>query len=233
MKKLFSVIILISAFFCGINAQTLFDNENNRRHFGLRAGVDVSSASETKGVYSNRAGYELSLIYHLPVYKNFYFEPGFGFFFDSFGVDQTINYFDSETEGRYVINNSGSLKNLGFRVPFNFGFHFDIKDNLAIHIFTGPMMNFSFRARYSTDIDYPKEMTVEQFKKIEDMIFKGSAFGSGGFRNFDLQWNIGVGLSINRLYVSLSGAPGITKLVKNNEYSFRRNLFQIKVGYDF
>lgn len=215
MKKILLLAVVLCATF-SIKAQSLFDNENNSTYFGARVGLDISSSSQSSNIYNNRAGFHFGAIYHIPVYMNLYFEPGLSMFYDTFGID------DQRPECMF----NGYLDNLGFRVPFNIGFHFDITDDISVSVFTGPQFNYSFMAKFHTKRIHSEFIPTTPLPE-------GSAFGHDGFKHFDVQWNFGVGVSYKKYYLSVSGAPGITKVFDDDEFSFRRNLFQLTLGYNF
>lgn len=216
MKK---TIILLACILSivSVSAQTLFDNENNHPYFGARAGIDVTSASDGNGVFNNGCGFQVGAIYNLPIKMNFYFEPGLSVFYDTFGQQVTALGEDLE---QYNID--GSIRNFGFRVPFNFGFHFDFTDEISVCLFTGPQLNWSLSAKSH----WSNVKGVEQLPSE-------SVFGEGGFKHFDLQWNFGVGLNYNQYYIAMSGAAGITKVMDTKAIDFRRNIFTLSLGYNF
>lgn len=173
-------------------AQSVVDNPNNHQYFGARVSLDINSFSGK--AFSNGAGFSIGGIYNAPIYKNLYFEPGISLFYNTVsakGVDV-------------------ALKNLGFRIPLNFGYHFDVADNLSIHVFTGPQINFNLLARYD-----------------------GSSCFDTGFRRFDMQWNFGVGVGHQKYYASIGGGVGMTDIIKDHGWTTDRSIVAITLGYNF
>lgn len=214
----------------------LFDNPENKTYFGARVGVDISSAANGGGFYSNAPGFSLGAIYNIPVFKNFYFEPGLGIFYNTIGANQWTSFTKEVTnpstgvvedvEVPYQID--GSIRNFGFRIPLMIGYHFDFTEDIKVNVFTGPQLNLSLVSRYHQD-----EVKVRGYESPSSST---SLFGTNGFKHADLQWKFGVGISYQKYYLDLSGAWGMTKIMSTSEFAprnIRRNLFSITLGYNF
>lgn len=220
------------------SAQTsyMYDNPDNRTYFGVRVALDVSSAANGGRSYSSSPGFSIGAVYNIPVVKNFYFEPGLSFFYNTFGTSKWNDWFPEngpvDDEGNPIASLyqvDGSIRNLGFRIPLMFGYHFDFSEDLKVHVYTGPQFNINLMARYKVD-----HLTLPIGAKQED--FDGSIFGTEGFKRADMQWGFGVGLTYQVYYVGLSGAWGITRMKDSTEMlprHLRRNLFDITLGYNF
>lgn len=211
MKKLFISLLAIGAAFTSSAQADLLDNPDNHSYFGARVSLDITSAAGgNKGWYNNGAGFSFGAIYNIPLYKNLYFEPGLSVFYNTIGEE-----FIYDGTGKTI---DGSIRNFGFRVPLVAGYHFDFTDDMQLHVFTGPQINWSVTAK----------------EHIGDM--SQSIFGDKGFKHIDLQWAIGVGLSWQQYYISLSGGIGMTKAKDFNigyKDQFRRNNLSIALGYNF
>lgn len=222
----------------------MFDNPENRAFFGVRAGVDISSAANGGAMFSNKPGFVVGAVYDIPVVANFYFEPGLSLFYNTFGTVYLADYQYSITDENgdeipmhQLYQVDGTLRNFGFRIPLNFGYHFDFSSDLSVHVFTGPQINLSVVARYhQNEVRTPANEVVKSVSV--------DAFGTKGFKHADLQWNFGVGITYQRYYMSLGGSVGMTKMksasiVEAGPYkvdlrrNIRRNLFNISVGYNF
>lgn len=246
MKKILAILLVGAASsVMSANAQSyMFDNPENRTFFGVRAGLDVSSAANGGAMFSNKPGFSVGAVYDIPVLANFYFEPGLYLFYNTFGTVHLENYeytlVDSEgnsSEFYKLYQVDGTLRNFGFRIPMNFGYHFDFADDLSVHVFTGPQLNLGLVARYhQNEVITPGDEVVKSTSV--------DAFGTGGFKHIDLQWNFGVGLTYQRYYMSLGGSVGVTRMksasvIQAGPYevdlrrNIRRNLFNISVGYNF
>lgn len=129
----------------------LFDNPENKTYFGARVGVDISSAANGGGFYSNSPGFSLGAVYNIPVFMNLYFEPGLGIFYNTIGANQWTSFTQEVTnpstgvvedvEVPYQID--GSIRNFGFRIPLLIGYHFDFTEDIKVNVFTGPQLNLS------------------------------------------------------------------------------------------
>ena len=199
------------------SAQTLYNNEDNHAYFGARAGLDISSASEGHNVFSNGVGFSIGAVYHLPVKMNFYFEPTIHIFYDTFGCS-----ISELLPTDKIRTHDGSIRNCGFRIPFHFGYHFDFTDDISVSIYTGPQLNYSLTAK-------------SHFKGvIPGVTANESMFGDNGFNRTDFQWSFGVSMTYQQNYhVAIGGAAGLTKVMDTKAIDFRRNLFNISVGYNF
>lgn len=198
---------------------TIYNNPDNAPYFGARIGVDITSTSGNEeslpDSYNNGAGFTIGAIYNMPLWQNLYFEPGLSLFCDTFGTEMIASA-DGSTP--YTID--GSIRNFGFRIPLQFGYFFDFTDDVRIAPFTGPQLNLNITAK-------------QHWNNPSDPMPTESIFGVGGFKRFDLQWVIGVGVTYQKYYVALSGGIGMTKVRDLKFDHFRRNTFNISIGYNF
>lgn len=244
-KKSLVMLLGLVASTATVDAQSyMFDNPENRAYLGVRAGLDISSAANGGAMFSNKPGFAVGAVYNIPVVANLYFEPALYLFYNTFGTVHLENYAYTMTDSQgneeeyyklYQVD--GTLRNFGFRVPLNIGYHFDLADDLSLHAFTGPQLNLNLVARYhQNEVITPGEQVVKSTSV--------DAFGTGGFKHLDLQWNFGVGITYQRYYMSIGGSVGITKMksasvIQAGPYEvdlrrdIRRNLFNISVGYNF
>lgn len=231
MKKLIiSAALLVTAI--GMSAQNyLLNNPDNHAYFGARVGLDVTSASGygDPGTYVNSPGFHIGAIYNIPLVSNLYFEPGLHIFYDTFG--SRINMGVENAAMMTVAN--GSIRNFGFRIPFNFGYRFDFTDEISVSVYTGPVLNVNLTAHQSWN-----NPVIDG--KITDLSeLDGSVFGTGGFKRTDFQWQFGAGISYMQYYLTIGGGVGITNVYKGPldgkilDDSFRRNTFNLAVGYNF
>lgn len=222
----------------------MFDNPENHAYFGARVGLDISSAANGGAMFSNKAGFSIGAVYDIPVVANFYFEPGLYLFYNTFGTVNLENFEYTEVDAEGNVNEynklyqiDGTLRNAGFRIPLNLGYHFDFADDLSVSVFTGPQFNLGFVARYHQNKVVTPGKEVVKSTSVD-------AFGTGGFKHLDLQWNFGVGLTYRHYYLSVGGSVGITDMksasvIHAGPYEvdlrrdIRRNLFNISLGYNF
>lgn len=213
MKKFIISLLLLSAVSTVARAQDfLLDNPDNRPYLGVRIGVDVMALQSPSDMYGNSGGFFVGAIYNMPLWKNLYFEPGLHLFYNSAKIKESINYSNND-----LLRSTGSINDWGFRIPFNFGYHFDITDNLQIMPFTGPQLdvNISNSTNYDVDVFYNPYLH---------------------YNTFDFGWNFGVGVKYESLFASLGGTVGMSHYIKNDDRyntAARRNLFTIAIGYNF
>lgn len=221
MKNIFFALVAAAAVTCGASAQssdyTVFNNPDNHPYFGVRLGVDISNTADaTCDSYSSGAGFHIGAVYNMPLYQNLYFEPGLSIFYDTFGQQVTVG---ADPLGYSVID--GSIRNFGFRIPLTFGYFFDFTDDIRVAPFTGPQFNISLMAKDHWD------------DNSADFGNNYSIFGEGGFKHFDAQWVIGVGVTYKKYFASISGGIGMTKARSTSVEHFRRNTVSISIGYNF
>lgn len=251
MKTLKALAVATTLFACATSSQGatsyMFDNPENRAYFGARVALDISSAANGGGAYSNKAGFSAGAVYNIPLWMNLYFEPGLSVFFNTFGCSswQTatvkIPNFNPDgspnigPDGNQIIDErdfsyqqDGSIRNFGFRIPMIVGYHFDLTEDVKVHVYTGPQLNVNMLARYHREAVYvpEHEQQAETF----------NIFGTGGFKSLDLQWNFGAGLTWQSYYLGLNGSWGLTKMKSATQMlprDLRRNIFSITLGYNF
>lgn len=213
MKKFFIALTSLASALAMSAQADLFDNPDNHAFLGVRVGLDVSSAASSDlDCYNNGVGFNIGAVYNIPVYKNLYVEPGLSLFYDTFGIEVS-----NQRSGERPVTIDGSFRNFGFRIPIVAGFNFDFTDDIRVAPFTGPQLNISVVARDHYDADNDGH----------------SLFGEHGFKHADLQWVFGVGVTYKDYYLSFSGGVGMTKVYDLSADSFRRNTFQLSVGYNF
>jgi outer membrane autotransporter protein len=212
MKKLLFSLVAAACCLSAAAQSDIFDNPNNEAYLGARIGLDITTPAGTYtniDSYGNGAGFTIGAVYNIPVYKNLYVEPGLSIFYNSFS-DKI--YLDPSGMNEL----KGSIRNLGFRVPLVAGYFFDFTDDIRVAPFTGPQLNASIIAR-----------------RHYDGLDSESCFGSNGFKHFDVQWLFGVGVTYQRYYVAISGGVGLTRCYSAADDRFRRNTFNIALGYNF
>ncbi len=233
-RRLISLALTAVAACLGASAQNyLVYNPDNKAYLGARVGLDVTSVAGTDAVYTNSPGFHIGAVYNIPLWLNLYFEPGLHFYYDTFGTRMTAMTEATDNQGPlpYVIN--GSIRNTGFRIPFNFGYHFDFTDDISVSVYTGPVLNFNISARQCWD-EPDINGLITDYRPDE-----GSLFGKGGFSRFDLQWQFGVGCTYQQYYITVGGGVGMTNVfdgpasLPDLDVKFRRNTFNLALGYNF
>lgn len=245
LKSLLASLVLLTG--CCLNAHAeptyFFDNPENKAFLGARFGLDVTAAANGDNYYSSKVGFSMGAVYHIPVFMNFYFEPGVSVFYNPFGksIVGAFNTGETGSDGKdiyalYLVD--GTIRNFGFRIPMNFGYHLDFSPELSMHFVTGPQIDLNLLARYHRN-------AVKVPPTGETLPAAGqSIFGTGGFHHVDLSWYIGVGMTYGRYYVSAGGSLGMTHMlshgsIKSGPYTvnfpsdIRRNIFTLTLGYNF
>ncbi|MBQ8773618.1 MAG: outer membrane beta-barrel protein [Muribaculaceae bacterium] len=229
MKKTFLAIIL-ATLSMGLNAQeftVLLDNPDNKAHFGLRASLDISCPSITGDGLCNGAGFSVGGVYNIPLWKNLYFEPGVGLFYNTWGMNDAYlkAYVDAVLGNQYGYDYDASYRKLGLRIPFLVGYHFDFTDKLNVAVFTGPELNIGINHKLKLSA---KEGSTE-VKATTDL------YDEGSIKRSDVAWKFGVGVNYEHYYLGISGDLGMVNLMKDapNGYSYHMNTVAFTVGYNF
>lgn len=240
MKRTLAILITAAAAALTATAQEeIFDNPDNASRFGVRVNyelacptnISVEGFKGSESMFGNGSGFSVEGIYNIPVWKNLYFEPGFGIFYNTMSYDKELLREDFED----FDNVSGSARQWGLRIPLNFGYRFDLLDWLSLSFFTGPEINIGFSGR--THFNYDKYSV------------SGPLYGKDGYLNrADIKWRFGVGAIFNHKYsVAISGAAGMcdsfrdvvtfidgeTGIQYSPKIKMHSNLFTISLGYLF
>ena len=239
MKRTLAILITAAAAALTATAQEeIFDNPDNASRFGVRVNyelacptnISVEGAKGSESIFGNGSGFSVEGIYNMPVWKNLYFEPGVGIYYNTFSVDNELI-----KSGLFGELTGGSARQWGLRIPLNFGYRFDLLDWLSLSFFTGPEINISFSGR--THFSYDKYSV------------SGPLFGKDGYLNrADIKWRFGVGAIFNQRYtLGISGAVGmcdsardfLTLADEGHGFTYtpgikmHSNLFTISLGYLF
>lgn len=218
LKVLFIALCLAGTATFAHADDLLFENPFNHRYFGVRVNYDLTAVdgAENPENFHNGSGMSFGAVYNLPIFMNLYFEPGLMAYYNTIGQSKIETRFDTVTGLPQAEKIEGSIRNFGFRIPLNFGFHFDFTDHIQVAPFTGPQLNANL-------------VSVRKFNGEHEH----GIFGSGGFKHWDLQWVFGVGVSFDRVMASISGGVGMTNIMSRPGESYRRNSFTVTIGYNF
>ena len=182
---------------------------NNKAFFGARLSLDITCPGEAKDdhvsidAFKSGVGVDGGVIYNIPFYRNFYFEPGLSLYYNTTGLDKDVFEVD------------GSLREFGFRVPFKFGYRFDFRP-CSLFVFTGP----EFECGLSGKI-HAKSGKVSESTDMYDY-----------FNRASLGWLFGAGLSVDNFYVQLEQKIGVTDRMKDDG-TWRNGRFSLSIGYNF
>lgn len=244
MKKSIIAFLTLALAAIGANAQDIFDNPANRSFFGIRLSYELACPGDVKipdtplksEIFGNGSGFSVEAIYNIPLWKNLYFQPGAGIYYNTYSINK--NWAADLLEDRLEMSDpnikSASARQWGIRIPLHVGYNFDFTPDIRVAFFTGPEVNISFKG--NTHYGIGKTNITEPL------------FGKDGYLNrADIKWRFGVGATFSdHYYIAVSGAvgmcdmfrdpkqtdetTGITEKVNLNMHS---NLFDITLGYNF
>lgn len=211
MRKLILSLLLAATAAFGASAQSI-------GQLGARLSMTVTNPAGKHNNLSTGAGFDVGVIYQLPLIKKFYIEPGIMFQYTGMSTKDPV-----EVDSHFF---DANVKNFGIGIPVNFGYNFSLLPNLRLSAFTGPRFNFNISAKqtYSPNFDVPAPNSISLF----DL----------GWKRFDMQWGFGVGFTIaNDYYVGITGDVAVTPLAKygnkHKSINVYRNTLAITLGYNF
>lgn len=232
MKRLFcsiaaSVALLAAAFPSAASAEGILDSDDNRTYLGLRVAFEAPIPGDVKfgnvgvDLYKTGVGLDAGVVCNLPLWRNLYFEPGVSLYYNAMGID--IEALD-ESGMLSSAKIDASIRRFGLRIPLQVGYRFDFAP-CSFSVFTGPELECGLVGRSHTRVKY---QGVSESESI-------NAYGSDGvLRRFDLMWKIGVGVTVDRYYLGLSGNLGMLNIYNTDfDGSMHENLFQLTLGYNF
>lgn len=243
MKKQFSTIIIaLASLFCSTAASAgdIFNSPDNHRYWGVRLSYELAAPSKITAanlplsldLYSAGSGVSVGAIYHMPLWRNLYFQPGASLYYNTYQIDRNLVEQLLDDEISSIIQQpvsgavdvkSASVRQWGIRIPLHFGYNFDLLPDLRLSVFTGPEISLSISGSNHIGIGNADISTP--------------AFGSDGQLNrADIKWRFGVGATFCHHYsASISGAVGLLDQARDHDYQLRMhsNLFNITLGYNF
>lgn len=219
MKKFLICALCALGITSAAKAQDMFDSGEMTPYFGARVSLDItgiSGAFNEADIFNNGCGFTIGGYYNIPLYKNLYFEPGLGVFYNTVGFDYGYD------KGDGIVSCTGSLRNWGFRIPLLVGYHFDFTEDMKVSVFTGPQLNYGLSMKSVYDLRSGSQKTH---------------FSEGVYDNFhrlDAQWMFGAAYHYGVYSIGVSGGVGMTNIVNEKDSPRgRRNTFSITLGYRF
>lgn len=189
--------------------------------WGAKASFDINCPGKIRvsdvsvDCYRNGLGLSLGGVYTHYVTDGFFVEPSLSIFYDTYSHDQIIL-----NEGATPINDPTIVK-VGFRLPVVIGWTFDITDDFAISLFTGPELNYAFAGGYRF-----KDKSVKE-------VFEEPLFGKDGAqRRVSASWKGGIGFPFSDWRVDIEAAVGLTDLMPG-AVSFRENRISLSLLHYF
>jgi len=215
----------------GAYAQDItYNNPDNRAYWGARLDVDVNIPGKYKTTslgnfdFSSGFGFGLGAFYQVPLFANLYLEPGASIYFDTFKTDEITVH---NADGSITETFTPRVEQFGFRVPVLLGYRFDLLSGIGISIFTGPEVNIGLTAR----------LKGEALKNadIETDLYSGNNVlgANGSWHRFNLGWQVGGSLTVDRVTIGLHYCIGITDVVEDSKVSFKENALRIAMAYNF
>lgn len=217
MRKFLSIIIAVLATVPLVCSAQEAPHVSNEKYFSVRAAIDLTSTKNAGDVYGFGTGVAFGGVYHVPVGKIMYFQPGLYFNFDRIR-------FDGEAGTKYHhVNVDGNLNIVGMRMPLDFGIYCLRTKPVKISVYTGPELYFNF----STKLKYDEARTTTAPVKVDKRLD-----GPG----LEIGWGLGIGFDICRNYhVGFKGAYGFSHMcfVELTESTIQRIQLSATIGYNF
>lgn len=90
MRRNIAISAILVFFMSAFAQNPVFNNPDNRPYWGIRGSFDISIPGdmETNGykvkMFGQGYGGSVGAVYHLPVFANFFFEPGMSLYYDTY-----------------------------------------------------------------------------------------------------------------------------------------------------
>lgn len=215
MKRLLT-IALLAVFCCGLDvaAQDVADDgDDTRPMWGIRAALDINIPGDFHGdagnveMFRHGFGGTLGAVCNIYLGHNFYLEPGASLFYDTYSYKNVVF---GMTESSAGCQDPGIYK-FGLRIPVVAGYSFNVTDQFAMSVFTGPELSYALAG----DIKIKNREELD----LEDIHLFGKYAHQ---RRVDCAWKVGVGFPVDEWFVSVEGVFGLTNL-NRIDMSFREN----------
>lgn len=186
--------------------------------WGVKASFDINKPGKWKAgdssttLYTSGLGFSVGGVYSHYFNDNLFLEPSLSVFYDANGCD----FFIEEGMGR---DYSPGIYKVGLRLPLVLGYTFDITDDFAVSVFTGPEFNYAFAGDYRW-----KE------RSIADLADELHLFGKepGMNRRLSCSWKGGVGFPFSDWRVDFEAIVGVSDIIVGPA-STRENRFSLSL----
>lgn len=233
MKKLLLASLAIAATSGAYAANPVIDSPHNTSYWGVRASFDLSIPGKFKtgdiknDIFGNGPGVSLGLVYNLPLVANLYLEPGAELYYNTVAIepDAISDAIDLNSAFQHR-----SLRKSGLRIPIQLGYHFDFTNAFKLSLFTGPVADVGFSNDYYITT---KELAGKQLHVSGSMLNDDLPFA---LNRVDLSWRVGVGFTVQDIFIGFSGDIGLLNKVRHNNdgnISYKENVFHFTLGYNF
>lgn len=250
MRKTLFFSILAFGVAMGVSAQErVVNNPDNKGYFGVRLSVDAPIPGNvnytdfedhvkiSEKPYGTGAGFTVGAIYNLPLVANLYFEPGLSFYYNAVSIKegQLREEIDQLDRAGVKLTNH-SVRQSGMKIPLIFGYHFDFTKDFNLAVFTGPVLDLGF----SMDAYIKFKYEGNAYRVAESLYKAEDSDRDDRMNRFNADWRVGVGVNYKNFFASFSGDIRMTNMYhvaeNNRKYydaSYRQNLFQFTLGYNF
>ncbi len=215
MKSLKLLTVAIIAIFASLPAVA-----QDNAHFGVRAAYNMTTSTTVTEVTGWGSGFSVGVVYYAPFGKKTFFQTGLMFYLDNIKLDGT-------TENKYNPHTfDGRIRNLGIRLPLDFGLRIFKNSVVALNVYTGPHLYFNFASRMiCDDIIGGKPVHIDE------------KFTTSGL---EIGWALGVGADFfKRWHIHLEGVYGLSNLGMTDRFEvgkeshLKRAEISLGVGYNF
>ena len=230
MKKLFSICLLLFIS-CSLFSQNRYEDydlkksdgriSNKQVVVGIRGGInfnyfgkDVSKVWDANSKRKEHFGWNLGIVFDVPILESFYFQPGAYYKTKGFRVTESNPAYDRMVKG-----------NANYAVfPLLFSYRLNIKGGMDLEFNLGPYIGIGFKGKvrdvmysYLLDPDNPDpdegifgSNGSPSFIKVEEVdMFGDNRENSFGIKKSDLGVVIVTGITINRFYIGLQYDMGL------------------------
>lgn len=187
--------------------------------WGAKASLDFNVPGKWKigdasfKMYDSGFGFSVGGVYSHYFTDNFFVEPSLSIFYDTYSGDFTIM---EEVGTKEVVP---GIYKVGLRLPVVIGYTFDITDEFAISVFTGPELNYAFAGGYRW-----KDKSLKE--QLADMKLFGS--DDGMQRRLSCSWKGGIGFPYSDWRVDIEAAVGVTDIIQGPA-SVKENRFTVSL----
>ena len=192
------IIVLLIVFLSGMRLPALAEGL-----WGAKASLDINFPGKWKvggnstKLYKSGLGFSVGGVYTHYITDGFFLEPSLSLFYDTYSCDFTI---------QSDVNSIGvepRTYKWGLRIPLMVGYTFDITDDFAISVFTGPELDYAFAGGYRL-----KDKTLQ--KEIGETLFGKE---DGMQRRVSCSWKGGIGFPFSDWRIDLEACAGITDII--------------------
>ena len=237
-KTVLLALALVLAGGSAIAKSTVYNNPDNKVTFGIRVGGDIVLPSEIKtgkyayDKYDNGGGAELGVVCNIPIVANFFIEPGVKAYFDTYEFDDDWSDNNDNNNDNWFNNPFNdeldmSINKFGVRIPLMLGYRFDVSEDFAVSLFTGPELEVGILGNIRTEGAFIDGMANVSF--TEDLY---STEGSV-YNRVNCLWDAGISILFQKMWLGVNAGFGITEMDTEPDKKFTENRVTISLGFNF